>query len=269
MLRASNIPNHKTSCHYTMTKRTIDICGALVGLLILSPILLGLVIAVWLSDRYFPLYIAKRVGKDGVYFKMIKLRTMVQNAESSGVDSTAANDQRITAIGRLVRRFKIDEFYQLINVLQGNMSLVGPRPNVGREVALYTNSEKRLLSVKPGITDFSSIVFADLDQILLGSADADIAYNQLVRPWKSRLGIFYITHSNVFVDFCILFLTFTHLLHRSWTLKQVHRLLRILGADDMLLAVAQRTQRLVPTPPLGASSIVTSREEEKISEIAL
>ena len=106
------------------------------------------------------------------------------NADKSGVDSTSNKDPRITGIGRFIRKYKIDELSQLFNVFLGSMSLVGPRPNVKRDTDLYTSLEKDLFLAKPGITDFSSIVFADEGDILEGHLDPDLAYNQLIRPWK-------------------------------------------------------------------------------------
>ncbi|VVM17401.1 hypothetical protein BSPWISOXPB_2715 [uncultured Gammaproteobacteria bacterium] len=115
----------------------------------------------WKQDKKSPFYMAPRVGRNNIIFKMVKLRSMVSNADSSGVDSTSANDSRITPIGHKIRKYKLDEITQLWNVLIGDMSLVGPRPNVKNETDLYTSVEEKLLLVKPGITDFSSIVFSD------------------------------------------------------------------------------------------------------------
>ena len=173
-------------------KRIVDLILSFFALLFISPILIIFVILIFLEDQQNPFYIAKRVGKGGVNFKMIKLRSMVVNADKSGVDSTSANDSRITKIGKKVRKYKLDELTQLWNVFLGDMSLVGPRPNVQRDVDLYTDIEKKLLTVKPGITDFSSIVFSDEGDILKEKDDPDLAYNQLIRPWKSRLGLIYI-----------------------------------------------------------------------------
>jgi lipopolysaccharide/colanic/teichoic acid biosynthesis glycosyltransferase len=105
-----------------------------------------------------------------------------------GVDSTSSSDNRITPIGKIVRKFKLDELPQLFHVLTGKMSLVGPRPNVWNDVKIYTKEEKELLSIKPGITDFSSIIFSDEGDILSNYKNPDLKYNQLIRPWKSRLG---------------------------------------------------------------------------------
>ena len=141
-------------------KRIFDLLISIFGLIILSPLLLISLFFVWKQDFHSPFYIAKRVGKKGFLFNLIKIRSMVINADSSGVDSTSADDQRVTKIGRFVRRYKVDEIPQLFNVISGSMSLVGPRPNVESDVKLYTEKEKKLLLVKPGITDFSSIIFS-------------------------------------------------------------------------------------------------------------
>ena len=173
-------------------KRVLDFIVSLFGLFIASPILIPVMILVWMQDYKSPFYIAPRVGKDGNEFNMIKLRSMIINTDKSGADSTSSNDVRITPIGHFIRRYKLDELTQLWNVLIGNMSLVGPRPNVKNETDLYTKVEKNLLLVRPGMTDFSSIVFSDEGEILEDKEDPDLAYNQLIRPWKSRLGIIYI-----------------------------------------------------------------------------
>ena len=141
-------------------KRLFDINVSLIGLLVLSPVLLPVMFLVWRQDGHSPFYIAPRVGKGERIFRMVKLRSMVINADKSGVDSTSGNDSRITSVGHFIRRYKLDELTELWNVLLGDMSLVGPRPNVQRETNLYSEVEKELLSVRPGITDFSSIVFS-------------------------------------------------------------------------------------------------------------
>jgi lipopolysaccharide/colanic/teichoic acid biosynthesis glycosyltransferase len=160
----------------------------------------------------------------------------------------------------VIRRFKLDELTQLWNVLTGDMSLVGPRPNVERETRLYTSEERRLLTVKPGITDFASIVFADEGEILKDQADPDIAYNQLIRPWKSRLGIFYVQNASVLLDVELVILTALAIVSRDRALRRVHAALVRLGAPNDLARVALRTASLEPLPPPGATTIVTSRQ---------
>jgi len=242
-----------------MIKRLFDIvCGAL-GLIVASPVLLVCMYLIWRQDGYMPFYIADRVSMGGRSFRMVKLRSMIKGADRSGVDSTGANDNRITAIGHFVRRYKLDELTQLWNVVRGDMSLVGPRPNVKRETDLYTAEERGLLDVRPGITDLASIVFSDEGDILKDQADPDIAYNQLIRPWKSRLGLFYVKNRSIGVDIDIIFTTVVAVLSRPLALKRVGRMLERLGAPEDVRRVARRDAPLVPHPPPGSDIVVTTR----------
>lgn len=241
-------------------KRFFDILASFFGLLVASPVLIPVMFLVWWHDRHSPFYVADRVGLNGKTFRMIKLRSMVVNADKSGVDSTSSSDQRITGVGHFIRRYKLDELTQLWNVLTGDMSLVGPRPNVKRETDLYTQEEKRLLSVKPGITDFSSIVFSDEGDILKGKEDPDIAYHQLIRPGKSLLGLFYIKNQSIAVDFQLVFLTVRAILSKESALQRLVALMGRLGAPDELCEIASRKNPLEPMPPPGADRVVTSRD---------
>lgn len=241
-------------------KRSLDIVVAVVGLVLASVVLLPVMFLVWRQDGHSPFYMAPRVAKDGGMFTMVKMRSMVKNADKSGVDSTAAGDMRITPVGHFIRRYKLDELTQLWNVLWGDMSLVGPRPQVKRDVDLYTAEERGLLEVRPGITDFSSIVFSDEGEILAGKEDPDIAYNQLIRPWKSRLGLFYIAHRSFGLDIQLIWLTAVAILSKPRALKGVVAILERLNAPAEMIAVSRRDRDLVPTPPPGADRIVTSRD---------
>ncbi len=243
-------------------KRMLDIVCSFFGLVVLSPLLIPVMLLIWRQDRHLPLYIAPRVGKDGKVFKMFKLRSMVADADKTGVDSTSAGDSRITPIGHFVRKFKLDEFTQLWNVLKGDMSLVGPRPNVKRETDLYTDVEKGLLSIKPGITDFSSIVFSDENEILKESKDPDIDYNQLIRPWKSRFGLIYVDKQSFLLDCTLVLLTVVALFSREKALWGVNRLLILLDASADVIRISKREDVLVPFPPPGASSVLTSRSAD-------
>lgn len=245
-------------------KRAMDLTVAAVGLVASAPIVLPTIFLVWRQDRKSPFYIAPRVGENDVDFRMIKLRSMVVGADSTGVDSTSQADVRITAVGHFIRRYKLDEVAQLLNVLRGDMSLVGPRPNVRRETDLYTEIERELLSVKPGITDFASIVFADEGQILEGHEDPDIAYNQLIRPGKSRLGIFYIQHQSLGVDLRICLLTGLGIVSRRRALRGVSRLISSLGGSQELVELAMRDGELQPSPPPGATHTVTTRDQSPL-----
>lgn len=242
-----------------MLKRAFDVMASAAGLLLASPVLLPVMLLVWRQDLHSPFYVAPRVGRNGVPFKMIKLRSMLVNADKSGVDSTGSNDRRITTVGHFIRRYKLDELTQLWNVLRGDMSLVGPRPNVQRETDLYTSLERQLLTVKPGITDFSSIVFSDEGDILKDQPDPDIAYNQLIRPGKSLLGLFYIEHRSLLLDIQLCWFTVVAILSREKALSKIQILLQRLGADSSLLELAARQKPLTPQPPPGGSKVVTSR----------
>ena len=241
-------------------KRLMDITAATLGLALLSPLLIVLSVAIWLQDYHSPFYIANRVGRGERPFRMVKFRSMVVKADKTGVDSTAGDDPRITSLGKFIRRFKLDEIPQLWNVLWGSMSLVGPRPNVERETALYTRDEKRLLSVRPGITDLASIVFADEGEILQGSSDPDLRYNQVIRPWKSRLGLLYVdAASSVVRDLKVILFTVKGSIDRPAALADVHAMASRLGASPELLEVMTRRAPLPAAAPPGASEIVRSR----------
>jgi lipopolysaccharide/colanic/teichoic acid biosynthesis glycosyltransferase len=241
-------------------KRLFDIVGSSFGLIVASPVLCPVMFLVWKQDKHSPFYVAPRVGKNGKPFKMVKLRSMVINADKSGVDSTGANDQRITRVGHFIRRYKLDELTQLWNVLIGDMSLVGPRPNVKRDIDLYTEVERGLLTVKPGITDFASIVFSDEGEILKDANDPDIAYNQLIRPGKGYLGLFYIDQSSLWLDIQLCFYTVIAILSKEKALKGVCSILKSMGAKDNLVLMAKRSEPLQPMPPPGGVKIVTSRD---------
>ena len=242
-----------------MIKRLVDILASLFGLFVTSPILLPVIFLIWKEDRKSPFYIASRSGKNGTMFKMIKLRSMMVDADKSGVDSTSSNDMRITTIGHKIRKYKLDELIQLWNVLKGDMSLVGPRPNVKTETDLYTNVERELLSIKPGITDFSSIVFSDEAEILEGKENPDLAYNQLIRPWKSRLGLIYIENNSIILDFKIIIYTLIGIFFRKKALLWISNQLKILHADENLIRISKREDKLYAFPPPGADQIVKVR----------
>ncbi len=243
-----------------MLKRLFDVLASVMGLLVFSPVLLPVMFLVWRQDGASPFYVANRVGRNGKEFRMVKLRSMVKNADKTGVDSTSADDVRITPVGHFIRRYKLDELTQLWNVLFGDMSLVGPRPNVKRETDLYTEEERKLLSVKPGITDIASIVFSDEGDILKGRSDPDIAYHQLIRPGKSKLGLFYVENRGFVLDIWLILLTIVAIISKSSALQYLTSTLKRLNADSELLQLASRVEPLVPSPPPGAKNIVVSRD---------
>lgn len=231
-------------------KRTIDVVLSAAGLLFVLPLVAAVAAAVWIGDRHSPFYWGVRVGRGGVPYRMCKLRSMRIGADRSGVNSTAADDPRITGVGRLIRRWKLDELTQLWNVLKGDMSLVGPRPQVPPDVELYTHEEKRLLCLRPGITDAASIVFADEGEILAGSPDPDAEYQRRIRPWKSRLALLYVEHAGIGADLRLMMLTATALVSRGRALQGVEDLLKDWRTDDELIDIARREKPLpVGVPP--------------------
>jgi len=232
-------------------KRIIDIFISTFGLLLMSPVLLVFMYLIYRQDKSSPFYVAPRVGRDGVMFNMVKLRSMTTNADKSGVNSTSLNDTRITPVGHKIRKYKLDEFTQLWNVLIGDMSLVGPRPNVKQDTDLYTKVEGQLLSVRPGITDFSSIVFSDEGDILEGKEDPDLAYNQLIRPWKSRLGLVYVDNHSIWLDLQMVFYTVVAIISKKRALRWVVSRLHSLGVDDNVIQVSRRRSELIPFSPPG------------------
>jgi len=238
-------------------KRISDILMAMFGVIALALPLALIACLVYLEDRRSPFYRGIRVGRRMREFRLLKFRTMVPHAAASGVNSTAADDRRITRLGAWLRRFKLDELPQLWNVLKGTMSLVGPRPQVPADAAMYTVEECRLLDVRPGITDLASIVFADEGAILHGSADPDLLYNQIIRPWKSRLALACLDHASLGLDFRILGLTLLAAFSRRRALDGVVRLLETWNADPLLLSAALRQAPLIPWPPPGASEVVS------------
>jgi lipopolysaccharide/colanic/teichoic acid biosynthesis glycosyltransferase len=196
-----------TSRGYAVLKRAVD-AGAAAGVLLLgAPVWAWAAVRIKAEDGGPVLYRGTRIGLHGRPFGMLKFRSMVTDAGSLGGASTAADDPRLTRVGKLLRRWKIDELPQFVNVLRGEMSLVGPRPQVADDVARYSTDERRLLSVRPGITDWSSVLFRNEGEILAGHADPDLAYDELIRPRKIALGLRYVERRSLRTDVRILWLT--------------------------------------------------------------
>jgi lipopolysaccharide/colanic/teichoic acid biosynthesis glycosyltransferase len=205
-----------------VVKRTFDLLVGVLALALFSPLLVTIAAAVWLEDRAPVFYRGVRIGRRGVPFRIWKFRTMCVEAESAGPSSTSADDPRLTRIGRLLRRFKLDELPQLLNVVRGEMSCVGPRPQVPWAVGLYDPQEQALLSVRPGITDYASIVFADEGEILRGSKEPDRHYLEKIAPEKIRLGLEYVERCSLRLDIRIITATLCRLFGFSYS-----RILRI------------------------------------------
>lgn len=190
-----------------MLKRLFDIVFSSAGILLLSPVLTISALLIYQEDKGPVFYRGVRVGKNGKHFKMLKFRTMVVDAEKLGGASTPEDDPRITRIGKHLRKYKLDELPQLINVLKGEMSFVGPRPQVPWAVELYNEEEKLLLTLQPGITDYASIRFKNEAEILKGSKDPDKDYFEKIAPEKLRLSLEYARTHNVWIDIKLILIT--------------------------------------------------------------
>ncbi len=193
-----------------MPKRIFDIVVSTAALILLSPLLFIVAILIKLTSPGPIFYRATRVGKDSTQFTLIKFRSMVINADRLGPGITGASDGRITSIGRLLRRAKIDELPQLINVLKGDMSIVGPRPEDPRYVALYTDEQRHVLNVRPGITSPASVTYRHEEQLLVGE-DWEQIYITEVMPAKLQLDLAYARHSGLWQDLKIILRTLTAL----------------------------------------------------------
>jgi lipopolysaccharide/colanic/teichoic acid biosynthesis glycosyltransferase len=187
-------------------KRILDFVVTALGLIVASPLLLLLCLLIKLSDDGPIFYRAQRIGKGGVPFSAYKFRTMVVDADKLGPAVTASGDSRVTPIGAFLRRTKLDELPQLLNVLSGEMSLVGPRPEDSRYVALYTPVQRQILAFVPGITSAASLAYRHEEQMLTG-ADWETVYQQQVMPEKIAIDLAYMASANVITDLKLIFQT--------------------------------------------------------------
>jgi lipopolysaccharide/colanic/teichoic acid biosynthesis glycosyltransferase len=197
-----------------VAKRAFDLIVSGAGLLVTAPIMLVIAGLIKLDSPGPVLYRGERVGRAGVPFRMCKFRTMVVNADRIGGASSADGDPRVTRMGRVLRKFKLDELPQLFNVFRGDMSLVGPRPEVPHYVAMLQGDERAILDVRPGITDFATIWNSDEGAVLARFADPERAYAELIRPTKIRLQLKYVREQSLWTDLSILWQTVAGVLVR-------------------------------------------------------
>lgn len=193
-----------------MIKRAFDFGVSTAAILILWPVLLLIAALIYLGSPGPIFYRGVRTGLHGKPFRIFKFRTMVVNAERIGGNSTALNDPRLTHVGKFLRKYKLDELPQVINILLGDMSFVGPRPQVEKYTRLYSGEDKIILSVKPGVTDYASIRFINLDEIL-GNQEVDDKYLREIEPEKNRLRVKYVRDCSFLTDCRIILLTILHL----------------------------------------------------------
>jgi len=199
-----------------MTKRAFDLAAAVLSLIVVSPLMLAVALLIKLQDGGPIFYRGERIGRQGKTFHMLKFRTMVPNAEQFGSSCTAADDPRITLLGRTLRRYKLDELPQLINVLLGDMSVVGPRPDTPDYAAKLSAEQASLVfSVRPGITDWATLWNYDEEDFLKGKGNPDRAYMELIWPTKIALQVAYVRKRSLATDLRIVAQTIKVIINRS------------------------------------------------------
>jgi lipopolysaccharide/colanic/teichoic acid biosynthesis glycosyltransferase len=199
-----------------MLKRVFDIAFALCALLISAPVLVAVALWIKLDSRGSVLFRQERVGSQGRLFKIYKFRTMRMDSDGAGAQITVGVDPRITRAGTFLRRYKLDELPQFVNVLAGDMSVVGPRPEVPRYVAMYPSDARHLiLSVRPGITDLASVAYRDESALLAGAENPEAFYIQVVMPAKLRHGVLYVQKRSLWFDVLIIWRTVSAIFSRG------------------------------------------------------
>ncbi len=188
-------------------KRIFDFISSFIGLILLSPLFIIVALLIKAEDKGSVFFRQERVGQNGKTFKIYKFRTMVENAEKLGAQVTKEDDPRITKIGRILRKYKIDELPQLINVIKGDMSLVGPRPEVEKYVEIFKEDYKEILKVKPGITDYASLEYKDENKLLKGSKNPEKIYIEKILPEKIKYYKRYIKDISFITDIKLIFKT--------------------------------------------------------------
>lgn len=190
-----------------MAKRAFDFLFSVIGLVAITPVMLLLALIITIDSKGGVFYKQVRIGKNKKPFKLYKFRSMSTDADKKGLLTVGNKDSRITKIGYYLRKYKLDELPQLINVLYGNMSFVGPRPEVEKYVKLYNHEQLMVFNVKPGITDWASIKYVNENEILAKSSQPEKTYIEEIMPAKLKLNLEYVKHNNVFVDIKIILLT--------------------------------------------------------------
>jgi lipopolysaccharide/colanic/teichoic acid biosynthesis glycosyltransferase len=195
-----------------VAKRIFDLFFSGIGLIIISPIFMLLSLLIWLDSQGGILYKQVRIGKNIRPFKLFKFRTMYANSDKKGLLTVGDNDNRITRVGYYLRKYKLDELPQLINVFIGDMSFVGPRPEVEKYVKLYNNEQQKVLSVKPGITDWASIRYVNESELLARSSEPEKTYINEIMPAKLAINLEYVKQNNLLIDIKIILYTFKAIL---------------------------------------------------------
>lgn len=195
-------------------KRMFDAILSSFGILVLSPLLICVPVLIMIDSSGSPVFRQERVGRNGKRFKILKFRTMVRDAEKMGIQITVADDDRITCTGKFLRKSKIDELPQLFNVLIGDMSFVGPRPEVPRYADLYNKNQRNILKIRPGITDLASIEYRNENEILHLTDNPEETYIEKIMPAKIDLNLHYMEELSVFFDIKLIFMTLYEVVRR-------------------------------------------------------
>lgn len=185
-------------------KRLFDILSSAIAFILLSPLLIVLAVAIIIDSKGGVFYKQKRIGKNGKAFMLYKFRSMRTGADRKGLITVGSNDDRTTKVGRFIRKYKLDELPQLINILKNEMSVVGPRPEVEKYVQLYTAEQRKVLSVKPGLTDLASLAYINENEILGRAKDPEKTYVEQIMPAKLRLNLEYIEERSFWFDLQII-----------------------------------------------------------------
>jgi lipopolysaccharide/colanic/teichoic acid biosynthesis glycosyltransferase len=199
--------------------RFFDILFSIIGLLIFSPLFIAISLWIKLDSQGPILFRQHRVGKDGADFIILKFRSMIVKSDPGKALTIGNNDPRLTRAGYFLRKYKLDELPQLINVLIGDMSLVGPRPEVPKYVAFYTEEQRKVLNIRPGITDYASIRFIDENEVLARAENPEEYYIQIIMPKKLKINSEFIDHRNLLTYFKIIFKTIGKIFHSANPLK--------------------------------------------------
>ncbi len=197
---------------YPAFKRLLDVLLSIIGLILFSPLFAVIAFTIYLTSRGPIFYMQERVGKNWQLFRIIKFRTMILDAEKVGPEISTHDDPRITNVGKVLRKFKLDEIPQLINVLKGDMSLIGPRPEVLKYASFYSNDYSAILKIKPGISDYASIRFKDEASLIPAVCDCESFYIREIMPQKINLYKQYLKEVSFSTDMKILFTTLKALL---------------------------------------------------------
>lgn len=196
-----------------MLKRLFDILGSSLGLLLLGPLFLCLAIAIKVDSSGPVFYLRIRIGRNQRSFSLFKFRSMAMGSDAKGLLTVGGRDSRITRVGYFIRKYKLDELPQLINVFKGEMSLVGPRPEVPRYVAMYSEDQLRVLSVRPGITDYASLKYFSENEMLAASENPEKTYIEEIMPAKLKINLDYVDNRSIFTDIKIVLLTLAKILN--------------------------------------------------------